>query len=123
MERVEAERITRKDDQYWAVNYLAKKCHPAGLKLLTTGRYRRLGSLQYQTSVELFGKCLYRPAIPYLVDTAVYDWSFNISIAADHSLHALYPDAPKNFDRLEQMQHYFCARAKNEGFKVRCKTK
>jgi len=123
MKRIVSERMTRKDDHYWAVNYLAKKCDRVGLKNLAGGRYRRLGSLEYQTSVELFGKCLYRPAIPYLVDTAVYDWSFNISIAADHSLHALYPDSPKDFVKLEDMQHYFCSRARQEGFKVHCRTK
>jgi hypothetical protein len=53
----------------------------------------------------------------------VYDFSFNIVIAADHSLHTLYPDGPKDFDRLEKMQQYFCARAKEEGFSVRCHSK
>lgn len=123
MRRIMFERRTGKDDHYWAVNYLAKKCDEDALKHLSSGRYRGLGSLQYETSVELFGKCHYRPAIPYLVDTAVFDASFNITIAADHSLHALYPDGPKDFDRLEKMQHYFCARAKAEGFKVRCSSK
>jgi len=123
MRRILSERVTRKDDHYWAVNYLAKKCDRAALKQLSTGRYRGLGSLQYETSVELFGKCGYRPAIPYLVDTAVYDWSLNIVIAADHSLHALYPDGPKDFDKLDEMQKYFCGRARNEGFKVHCRVK
>jgi len=122
MRRILSERMSRKDDHYWAVNYLAKKCDENALKILSSGRYRYLGSLQYQTSVELFGKCQYRPAIPYLVGTAVYDFSLNIVIAADHSLHALYPDGPKNFDRLEEMQHYFCGRAKQEGFRVKCST-
>ena len=91
------------------------------LKELSSGRYRGEGSLQYETSVELFGKCRFRPAIPYLVDTAVHDASLNIVGAADHSLHALYPDGPKDFDKLDEMQRYFCGRAKQEGFKVRCK--
>jgi hypothetical protein len=123
MRRIISERISGKDDHYWAVNYLAKKCDEAALKWLSSGRYRNQGSLQYETSVELFGKCQYRPAIPYLVDTAVYDWSFNIVIAADHSLHALYPDGPEDFDRLDDMQHYFCGRAKQEGFRVKCSKK
>lgn len=121
MKKVVAQRVKDGEDRYFPVNYLAKKCDEAALKELATGRYRNQGSLQYETSVELFGKCSYRPAIPYLVDTAVYDWSFNIVIAADHSLHALYPDGPKDFDRLEKMQKYFCGRARAEDFKVRCK--
>jgi hypothetical protein len=122
MKRVVAESVKDGEDRYWPVNYLAKKCDEHGLKELSTGRYRNQGSLQYETSVELFGKCGYRPAIPYLADTAVYDFSFNIVIAADHSLHALYPDGPQDFKHLEEMQHYFCGRAKQEGFRVHCKT-
>jgi hypothetical protein len=121
MRRVVAEHVRDGEDRYWPINYLAKKCDQNALKELSTGRYRNQGSLQYETSVELFGKCGYRPATPYLVDTAVYDWSFNIAIAADHSLHELYPDGPKDFDKLDEMQKYFCGRAKKEGFKVRCK--
>jgi hypothetical protein len=122
MKRVVAKRVYDGDGRYWPVNYIAKKCDEHGLKELSTGRYRNQGSLQYETSVELFGKCGYRPAIPYLVDTAVYDFSFNIVIAADHSLHALYADGPKDFKHLEEMQHYFCGRAKQEGYRVHCKT-
>jgi hypothetical protein len=121
MRRILAERVDDGEDRYWPVNYLAKKCDPAALKELSSGRYRNQGSLQYQTSVELFGKCKYRPAIPYLVDTALYDISFNIVGAADKSLHALYPDAPKDFDTLEKSQVYFCERARKEHFRVGCK--
>jgi hypothetical protein len=122
MQRVMSEQIKNGEKGYWPINYLAKRCDTTALKELSSGRYRGEGSLQYETSVELFGKCRYRPAIPYLVNTAVHDASFNIVIAADHSLHALYSDGPKDFDKLEEMQRYFCSRAKQEGFKVRCKT-
>ena len=49
--------------------------------------------------------------------------SLNIVAAADYSLHALYPDGPKDFDKLEDMQKYFCNRARQEGFKVQCNLK
>jgi hypothetical protein len=120
MRRIVSERVRDGEDRYWPVNYLAKKCDQVALKELASGRYRDQGSLQYQTSVELFGKCQYRPAIPYLVNSAVYDWSSNIIIAADHSLHALYPDGPKDFSKLNEMQKYFCNRARQDGFKVKC---
>jgi hypothetical protein len=123
MRRVVTERAEDGEDRYWPVNYLAKKCDPVALKELSSGRYRNKGSLQYETSVELFGKCKFRPAIPYLVDTALYDFSFNIVGAAEDSLHALYPDGPKDFDKLEDMQKYFCKRARQEGFKVQCNLK
>jgi len=123
MQRVVAKQIVSGEKGYWPINYLAKKCDTTALKELSSGRYRGEGSLQYETSVELFGKCRFRPAIPYLVDTAVYDASLNIVIAADHSLHALYPDGPKDFDKLDEMQRYFCGRARQDGFKVRCKSR
>jgi len=123
MRRVLAERVNDGDELYWPVNYLAKKCDASALKELSTGRYRNQGSLQYQTSVELFGKCKYRPAIPYLVDSALNDVSWNIAGAADDSLHALYPDAPKDFDSLEKVRDYFCRRAHQEGAKVSCKVR
>jgi hypothetical protein len=121
MRKVLAERVYDGEDRYWPVNYLAKKCDPSALRELSSGRYRNQGSMQYQTSVELFGKCHYRPAIPYLVDTALYDFSGNITDAADDSLHALYPDAPKDFDSLQKSQEYFCQRALKEHLKVNCK--
>ena len=120
MRRMLTKHMNDGEDDYWPVNYLARKCDPSALKELSSGRYRNQGSLQYQTSVELFGKCKYRPAIPYLVGTALSDFSLNIAGAADDALHALYPDAPKSFDSVEQCQEYFCRRAKQEGFRVGC---
>jgi hypothetical protein len=120
MRRIVAEKIEDGEDDYFPVNYLAKQCDPQALEKLSTGVYRDQGSLQYQTSVELFGKCKFHPAIPYLVGTALHDMSFNIVAAAEDSLHKLYPDAPKNFRQLADMQKYFCDRAHQEGFKVKC---
>jgi hypothetical protein len=72
---------------------------------------------------QLPGQSLNRPAIPYLVNTALYGFSFNIVGAAEDSLEALYPDGSKDFDKLEDMQKYFCNRARQEGFKVQCNLK
>ena len=123
MKRVFTDAAEDGDDLYWPTNYLAKKCDPAALKQLSTGRYRGQGCMQYETSVKLFGKCKYRPAIPYLAETAVHDACLNIVVAADRSLHAMYRDAPKDFDKLEKMQTYFCSRAHEEGFSVHCNSK
>ncbi len=120
MRSIVAEKVDDGDDDYFPVNYMAKKCFPQALQELSTGKYRNQGSMQYETSVELFGKCKYRPAIPYLVGAALHDFSFNIIEAADHSLHKLYPDSPKAFDELAAMQRYYCDRAHKEGFKVKC---
>jgi hypothetical protein len=123
MRRIVAEKIYDGEDRYWPVNYLAKKCDPVALHELNSGRYRNQGGMQYEHSVELFGRCKYRTAIPYLVDTAVYDMSLNVADAADDSLHALYPDSPKDFKSLDSMQKYYCGRARQEGFKVHCSAK
>jgi hypothetical protein len=123
MNRVFAQRVKDGEDRYWPTNYLAKKCDASALKELSTGRYRGQGCMQYETSVKLFGKCKYRPAIPYLAETAVHDACLNVVDAADRSLHTMYPDAPKDFDKLEEMQAFFCSRAHQEGFNVHCDSK
>jgi hypothetical protein len=123
MQKVLAQRMEDGEDLYWPANYLAKKCDLNALKELSSGRHRNQGCMQYQTTVALYGKCKYRPAIPYLVDTAVYDFCGNIMDAAEGSLHTLYPGSPKNFYKLEDMQQYFCGRAKQEGFSVTCSAK
>lgn len=123
MKRILDEGVYDGEDRYWPVNYLAKIGDPAALEELSTGRYRNQGCMQYQTSVALFGKWRYRPAIPYLVDTAMYDFCGNITDAAEQSLRAMYPDSPKDFDNLEDMQRYFCVRARRDGFHVSCEVK
>jgi hypothetical protein len=120
MRKVLARRMNGGEDLYWPINYLAKKCDPHALRELATGRYRSQGCMQYETSVTLFGKCKYRPAVPYLVDTALYDFCGNIIDSAEESLHAIYPQSPKDFENLNEMQKYYCNRAKKDGFTVRC---
>jgi hypothetical protein len=119
MQRVVRERVKDGEDLYWPANYLAKKCDPLGLSWLRTGRGRNQGGLQYETTLELFGKCQYRPVIPLLVE-ALYDFSGNVTSGAEDSLDALYPDHPKNLDSLPEIERYYCRRAKQEGFHVHC---
>lgn len=123
MRRALSDRVYDGEDLYWPVNYLAKLGDPAALKELSSGRYRNQGCMQYQTSVALFGKWRYRPAIPYLVEGAIHDACLNIVDAAEKSLYALYPNSPKRFEGLEHMQRYFCERAQKEGFHVECQEK
>jgi hypothetical protein len=123
MQKVLVERRKDGEDFYWPANYLAKKCDPLGLKELSTGRHRNQGCMQYQSTVQLFGKCKYRPAIPYLVDSAIYDFCGNITDKATNDLHTLFPQSPEDFDKLEDAQKYFCRRAKQDGFKVNCQSK
>ena len=121
MKAAVAKKVDDGEDRYYPIQYLAKRCDAGALSQLSTGRYRNKGSLQYQTSVELFGKCEYRPAIPYLVDTALYDSSLNIVIAAQQSLQELYPHSKKDFSDLEDVQRYYCRLARGDGLQVHCK--
>lgn len=121
MKKVVTSRIDDGEDLYYPINYLAKQCDSGALRQLATGRFRFEGSLQYQTSVELFGKCEYKPAIPYLVDTALKDVSLNVVVAAVDSLHKLFPGSPKEFKTLKAVQEYFCNRAFTKGYQVSCK--
>lgn len=123
MRRVLTEQVYDGEDRYWPVNYLAKKGDRDALAELSTGRYRNQGCIQYQTSVALFGKWKYRPAIPYLVDTALYDFCGNTVDAAESSLRAMYTTSPKQFESAKAMQRYFCARAKEDGLRVQCEEK
>ncbi|WP_157439980.1 hypothetical protein [Terracidiphilus gabretensis] len=119
MRRVVRERRFDGEDLYWPANYLAKKCDPLGLAWLQTGRGRNQGGLQYETTLELFGRCGHRAAIPLLLE-ALDDFSGNVVNGGEVSLEALYPDHPKDATGLQEEQTYYCRRAKKEGFKVRC---
>jgi hypothetical protein len=121
MQRVLAEHKDDGEELYWPVNYLAKQCDAKALEILAKRGQRTQACLQYSTSVALFGKCKYRPAIPYLVHTALYDACLNIVISAESSLRVLYPDSPEQFRTLEEMQRYFTQRARQEGFKLKGK--
>jgi len=107
------------EGHYYAINYLAKQCDPIALKKLSSGRYRgQTNGMQYATSLELFGKCKYRPAIPHLLEE-LDDFSGNAAGGAEFSLQELYPDHPK-LEAFDAIKQYYCDRARKEGFKVHC---
>jgi hypothetical protein len=107
---------------YYPANYLAKRCDPEALQLLSSGKARGEGCLQFESTVATFGKCKYRPAIPYLVDSALADICGNIAEAAANDLKELYPDGPQTFDSPEDAQAFYCKAAKKEGFTLTCKS-
>jgi len=107
---------------YYPANYLAKRCDPEALKLLSSGKLRGEGCLQFESTVETFGRCKYRPAIPYLVNSALTDVCSNIGEAAANDLRIFYPSAPESFDSPEAAQAFYCKLANKEGFAVECKS-
>lgn len=103
------------EELYYPLNYLAKRCNPDALRILSgdgRGGYGGYpGCMQWGTTVELFGKCKYKPAIPYLIDS-VTAACLNIGYAAINDLRTMYPDSPdfKGYS-LEKIQQYFQQRA------------
>jgi len=106
------------EELYYPLNYLAKRCNADALRVLSgdgKGGYKGYpGCMQWGTTVELFGKCKYRPAIPYLVDS-IQAACMNIGIAAVEDLQKMYPGSP-NFKHysLEQIEQYFRKRVAAE---------
>jgi hypothetical protein len=103
---------------YYPLNYLAKRCDPDALRVLSgngKGGYKGYpGCLQWGKTVELFGKCKYRPAIPYLIES-VEAACMNIGIAAVEDLQTMYPGSPDFSEySLEQIENYFRRRAASE---------
>jgi len=123
MQRVLAEGQGDEDTLYWPASYLAERCDPAGLKWLSTRKGRPEGCIVFTGTVRVFGKCQYRPAIPYLIEDSLDDACLNIVDDAERSLEKLYPDHPAKFDTLEAEQKYYCSRARQEGFRVECAAK
>jgi hypothetical protein len=106
------------EDLYYPLNYLAKRCDPDALWVLSgngKGGYTGYpGCLQWGKTVELFGKCKYRPAIPYLI-ASVQAACMNIGIAAVEELQMMYPGTPDLKDySLAEIEKYFRRRAASE---------
>jgi hypothetical protein len=120
LREVFAKRLDDGEDMYFPENYLAKRCDPDALKLLSSGHSRDQGCVQFESTVQVFGKCKYRPAIPYLVDSALSDLCGNIVKSAAEDLRGFYPKGPQSFDSPEEAQAYYCKAAKSEGFAVTC---
>jgi hypothetical protein len=123
MQDVLAKRLDDGENWYYPSNYLARRrCDPDALKLLSTGESRKQGCVQFESTVQAFGRCKYRPAIPYLVDSALSDLCENIVNAAAEDLRNFYPKGPKTFPDAPTAQKYYCGTAKKEGLTVSCST-
>jgi hypothetical protein len=111
------------EELVWAASYLAPKCDPGALKWLSERKDRPLSCLFWPDVVSSFGKCNDRDAIPYIVDYSIRDACLNIDDAGVKDLKHFFPHSRKSFDSMEDMQNYFCSRAKQDGFKVDCPPK
>jgi hypothetical protein len=126
LNRVFTERLDDGEHLYWPAVYLAKQCDRAALHYLDPGPTSRsiadnfsVSSAQFAETASLFGKCSYRPSIPYLVKIGLNAASLNLVDAADQSLRRFYPNSP-HFNSLEAEQKYFCNRANHDNFDVDC---
>jgi hypothetical protein len=113
-----AQRFDDGEELYYPLNYLAKRCDSAALGALSgnsKGGYKGYpGCMQWATTVELFGKCKYKPSIPYLINS-ITAACMNIGIAAVTDLKNFYPGSPdfQNYSP-EQIQQYFQRRVEKE---------
>jgi hypothetical protein len=123
MRKVLIESKGDEQELYWPANYLAKLCDPAGLEWLSTREGRSQSCVVFESTVPLFRKCDYRPAIPYIVDYSIRDACLNIDDEGVKDLQHFFPHSRKSFDSMEDMQKYYCARAKRGGFEVTCDSK
>lgn len=122
MKKVLAQSKGDEDALYWPANYLAKQCDGDGLKWLSMLKGRPERCMIWAPTIALFGKCNYRNAIPYIVENSIEDACLNIDDAGVHDLRHFFPHSPREFGTMEEMQTYFCTRARKEGFKVSCET-
>ncbi len=116
--RLVAEKYDDGEELYYPLNYLAKRCETDALRILSgngKGGYKgEPGCLQWAKTVELFGKCKYRPAIPYLINS-IQAACMNIGVAAVDDLREIYPGSPSFKDSsLEQIEQYFRKRVAAE---------
>jgi len=127
LRRVFQEKLDDGDHLYWPAMYLGKSCDQHALAYLNPGIHSKsiadnfsVSSLMFSDTVALFGKCHYRPAIPYMAQIGMFAASLNLVDAADTSLRKLYPGAPKRFSSLDLQQKYWCNRVKQSGFEIHC---
>lgn len=122
MQEVFAKHMDDGEDLYFPADYLARRrCDADALKLLSTGESRSQGCVQFEATIRTFGRCKYRPAIPYLVDSALSDLCGNIAKAAANDLREFYPKGPQSFDSPEDAQAFYCKETTKEGLAVSCK--
>jgi hypothetical protein len=111
------------EELFWAADYLAAECDPDALEWLSTRKGRLAGCMWYIDITADFGKCNFRRAVPYIVDYSIRDACLGIDDEGVKDLLRFFPHSRKHFDSMEEMQDYFCGRAKQEGLKVECNTK
>lgn len=122
MKQVFVEHRGSDQDLYSPANYLARYCDLEALRWLSSRDGRLAGCMQWTDTVAMFGKCRYRPAIPYLIENSLDDACLNIVDAADKDLRDFFPHTPKEFKDIPSMQAYYCKQARREGFNISCNT-
>jgi hypothetical protein len=105
------------EDLYYANDYLAQRCDDRALRFLSgsgTNRYFQLAACpEWSRTVSYFGRCHFRPAATFLVNS-LESQCLDIGNAAANSLAALFPDAPKKFANRKALTEYFSKRAADE---------
>jgi hypothetical protein len=105
------------EDLYYANDYLGQRCDVRALRFLSgsgTTKYFQLAACpEWSRTVSHFGRCHFRPAAPFLVNS-LGSQCLDIGNAAANSLAALFPDAPKKFATRQALEEYFSKRVAEE---------
>jgi len=106
---------------YFPLQYLAKRCDKKALARLS--RYANIeqaypvGCILWQDTVDEFGTCEYRPAIPYLIE-ALTTACLNINDNALKGLQKFFPNACRSASSYEKAQQCYRNVAQKHGIKL-----
>lgn len=107
-----AARLNDKEEEesYLIANYLAERGNTKALAVLNKHYYQYpISSWEWSSTVELFGKYQYRPAVSNLIDS-LDAASLNVSGAACDALRQIFPGSPRSFRGPTEAEQYFIIR-------------
>ncbi|MBI2526321.1 MAG: hypothetical protein HYV93_10090 [Candidatus Rokubacteria bacterium] len=92
---------------YYAAQYLAQRGDRRALSIMNQNYFKYpVSSAAWASTVQLFGKYRYRPAISHLIES-IDAASVNVAAAAVESLQLLFPGSPSEFKSAAEAKKYF----------------
>jgi len=99
---------------YYAAQYLAQRGDRRALSIMNQNYFKYpVSSAAWASTVQLFGKYRYRPAISHLIES-IDAASVNVAAAAVESLQLLFPGSPSEFKSVAEAKKYFRERARRQ---------
>ncbi len=99
---------------YYAAQYLAQRGDRRALSIMSQNYFKYpVSSAAWASTVRLFGKYQYRPAISHLIES-IDAASVNVAASAVESLQLLFPGSPSEFKSAAEAKKYFRERVKGQ---------